>query len=79
MLFDVLLCLNEFVENIIGLNNINKLVLGYEYFISHCSCVEGEYAISDFIRKSVIYIAFLGIYNGEYIFKYGLSRNVFRR
>ncbi len=36
-------------------------------------------AISNFYNKAVIYIAYIGKVKGEYMFKYGLSRNVFRR
>lgn len=34
---------------------------------------------SDFDKKAVLYIAFVGKYKGEFIFKYGLTRDVFRR
>lgn len=34
---------------------------------------------SNYDKKAVIYIAYVGKYKGEYIFKFGLSRNMFRR
>jgi prophage antirepressor-like protein len=34
---------------------------------------------SDYDNKAVVYIAYVGKYKGEYIFKYGLSRDMFRR
>ena len=36
-------------------------------------------AISYFYGKAVVYIAYIGKYNGEFIFKYGLSRKMFQR
>ena len=36
-------------------------------------------AISNFFRKAVMYIAYVGKINGEYVFKYGLSRKMFER
>ena len=35
--------------------------------------------ISSFDKKAVIYIVYVGMYNGEHIFKYGFSRDIFRR
>lgn len=34
---------------------------------------------SDYDKKSVIYIAYIGIHKNEHIFKYGISRNMFNR
>ncbi|AVL94396.1 putative Bro-N domain-containing protein [Moumouvirus australiensis] len=36
-------------------------------------------AISDFFNKNAMYIAYVGIYNGEHLFKFGLTRNIFNR
>jgi hypothetical protein len=36
-------------------------------------------AISNFYGKAVVYIGYLGFINHEHIFKYGLSRNMFKR
>jgi len=36
-------------------------------------------AISNFYNKAVIYIGYIGLINNEHIFKYGLSRNMFKR
>jgi prophage antirepressor-like protein len=38
-----------------------------------------DVAISTFFGKAVIYIGFIGRISNEYLFKYGLSRNVFER
>ena len=35
--------------------------------------------ISTFFQKAVLYIGYVGQVNGEFIFKYGLSRNMFKR
>ncbi|ANB50165.1 putative Bro-N domain-containing protein [Powai lake megavirus] len=36
-------------------------------------------AISDFFNKNAIYIAYIGMYNGEHLFKFGLTKNIFNR
>jgi hypothetical protein len=38
-----------------------------------------NYAISNFYNKAVLYIAYVGFINREHVFKYGLSRNMFKR
>ncbi|AHA45882.1 putative Bro-N domain-containing protein [Hirudovirus strain Sangsue] len=35
--------------------------------------------ISDFFGKNCLYIAYVGVYNGVYIFKFGLTRRMFER
>ncbi|AQN67865.1 putative BRO-N domain protein [Saudi moumouvirus] len=36
-------------------------------------------SISDFFNKNAIYIAYIGVYNGEHLFKFGLTKNIFNR
>ncbi len=36
-------------------------------------------ALSDYENKAVMYVAYIGFYNGEHLFKFGLSRDVFSR
>lgn len=38
-----------------------------------------DVAISQFNNKAVIYIAYIGKHNGEHLFKYGLTRDIFSR
>ena len=38
-----------------------------------------ESTFSDYDKQAVLYLGYVGKYKGEYIFKYGLSRDMFRR
>jgi hypothetical protein len=35
--------------------------------------------ISEYNQKNVLYIGYIGTYNNEHIFKYGLSNQIFKR
>lgn len=42
-------------------------------------CFYDDVTISSFYGKFVVYIGYIGKINGEHVFKYGLSKNMFKR